>query len=666
MTDSTARIAFAPAGQQADVAVGTSLLDAARQLGVDLASVCGGRGLCGRCQVVIPDGAFPQHGIAVNQEGVSAWTASETEYSQRRTLEPGRRLGCYARLMAPLVVEVPPDSRIHRQVVRKRAEVRDFRLDPVVQLLHVRVEPPRLDEPIGDLERLRTALRAEWGVDVRGVDTSVLTGLQSALRSGDWAITVALHDGSDISAIWPGLHEALAGVALDIGSTTIAGHLMDLQTGEALATAGVMNPQIRFGEDLMSRVSYAMLNDGGAAAMTTAVRETINELVFDLCREAAIPISDVLEVVAVANPIMHHLFLGLDPIPLGSAPFTLATDAATRCRAAEVGLTTATGARFYMLPCIAGHVGADAAGVVLSEEPQLSDEVSLLVDVGTNAEIVLGNRNRLLAASSPTGPAFEGAQISSGQRAAPGAIERVRIDPGTLQAKVRVIGTPTWSSEPAFGTTAVTGICGSGIIEAVAEMFLAGILTSDGVIDGQLASRTDRVQAEGRTFSYTIYDGDPPIAVTQNDVRAVQLAKAALHAGCTLLMDHFGVERVDKIRLAGAFGSLIDPQHALVLGLVPDCDVAAVTSAGNAAASGAQIALLSQKARDDVEHVALTIEKVETATEPSFQKRFVSAMAIPHAKDPYDALARSMTLPVPRTSTRVRRRDGARHQEDLA
>ena len=245
-----------------------------------------------------------------------------------------------------------------------------------------------------------------------------------------------------------------------------------------------------------------------------------------------------------------------------------------------------------MLPCIAGHVGADTAGVILSEAPHLRDEVNLIVDVGTNAEIVLGNRDRLLAASSPTGPAFEGAQISCGQRAAPGAIERVRIDPVTLEPRFRVIGSDVWSDDPAFAGTSVTGVCGSGIIEVIAELHLAGVLTTDGTIDGALAARSPRIVPDGRTFAYVLSDGEPELTITQNDVRQIQLAKGALHAGCMLLLERYGIDRVDRIRLAGAFGNHIDPVYALVLGLVPDCDPEHVTSAGNAAGTGARIALL--------------------------------------------------------------------------
>jgi len=660
VSESTARVVFVPSGRQADVALGTSLLDAARLLGVDLASVCGGRGLCGRCQVTIPEGELPKQGVLDNTAGVSAWTDSEAEYAQQHGLGPGRRLGCKALVEGPIVVDVPQESQIHRQVVRKRAEVRDFELDPVITLHYVAVEPPDLGTASGDLSRLRGALQREWGVEPPFIDHHVLGGLQHALRQGRWEVTVAVHGGETIIAVWPGFHETVFGVAIDIGSTTIAGHLMDLQSGTTLASAGVMNPQIRFGEDLMSRVSYAMLNDGGAEAMTAAVRLAVNQLIATLADSAGLDLDDIVELTVVGNPIMHHLFLGLDPTRLGAAPFALASDEGILVPAREVGVEANPAARVYVLPCIAGHVGADAAGVVLSEEPFQSEEVTLIVDVGTNAEIVLGNRERLLAASSPTGPAFEGAQISAGMRAAPGAIERVRIDPDTLEARVRVIGSDLWSDDKGFAGTEISGICGSGIIEAVAEMYLVGILTSDGVIDGALAESSDLVVRHGRTYSYVLVPGQPSINVTQDDVRAVQLAKAALHAGCRLLMDNFPVASVDQIRLAGAFGSLIDPMHALVLGLVPDCDVANVTAAGNAAASGAQIALLSRSARATIEEVAHRIEKIETAIEPAFQEYFVAAMAIPHSSDPYERLAGTVTLPERQEKVAAPQRRGRR------
>jgi uncharacterized 2Fe-2S/4Fe-4S cluster protein (DUF4445 family) len=410
-----------------------------------------------------------------------------------------------------------------------------------------------------------------------------------------------------------------------------------------------MNPQIRFGEDLMSRVSYVMMNPGGDEELTTAVRAALNDLIATLADEAGIDREDILEVTLVGNPIMHHLVLGIDPTELGGAPFALAVDRSLDIRADDMGLRIHPDGHVYVLPCIAGHVGADTAGVLLSEGPHLRDEVSLIVDVGTNAEIVLGNRNRLLAASSPTGPAFEGAQISAGQRASPGAIERVRIDPASLEPRFKVIGCDLWSDDPGFAAavaaTGVTGICGSGIIEVIAEMYLTGLVSTDGLIDGSMAARTPRVVVDGRTFAYVLHDGVPRLSVTQTDVRAIQLAKAALFAGARLLMDRLGVETVDRIVLAGAFGSQIDVKYAMVLGMIPDCDLARVSSAGNAAGTGARIALLNRGARDEIEALVRRVEKVETAVEPAFQAHFVEAMAIPHKTRPYPRLAEAVALP---------------------
>ncbi len=651
---SDALVVFTPSGRRGRFTPGTTVLDAARRLGVDLDSVCGGRGICGRCQIEVSEGEHAKHGIASAANHLTPAGELEHRYGAERGLAEGRRLGCTAAIAGDLVIDVPPESQLYRQVVRKEADAREIEIDPVVRLHYVEVERAELGGSTGDLRRLREALAAEWELRELEVDPSVLPALQPALRAGDGAVTVAVHDGATLTAVWPGLHDRAYGIAFDIGSTTVAGHLCDLATGEVLSSAGEMNPQIRFGEDLMSRVSYVMLNPGSEKELTRAVRGCLAKLTAELAASAGIERSDVLEVTLVGNPIMHHLLLGIDPTPLGGAPFPLAVDEALRLPARELGLPVHPGARAYVLPCIAGHVGADTAGVVLSEAPHLAGEVSLLVDVGTNAEIVLGNRERLLAASSPTGPAFEGAQISCGQRAAPGAIERVRIDPETLEPRIRVIGVDAWSDEPGFAEAHVTGVCGSGIIEAIAELHLAGILTTDGTIDGSLAERSSRVVPDGRTFSYVLWRGEPELVITQNDVRQIQLAKAALHAGCVLLMERYGVDCVDRIRLAGAFGAHIDPVHALVLGLVPDCNPEQVTSAGNAAGTGARIALLNRAARTEIEDVVRRIEKVETAVEPRFQEHFVGAMAIPHDVDPYARLARTVQLPERRVASSER------------
>jgi uncharacterized 2Fe-2S/4Fe-4S cluster protein (DUF4445 family) len=454
--------------------------------------------------------------------------------------------------------------------------------------------------------------------------------------------------------IWPGYYDGTVyGLAVDLGSTTIAAHLCDLQTGEVLASSGVMNPQIRFGEDLMSRVSYSMMNEGGAAEMTRAVRDGMCGLFTQIASEAEIDKELIVDAVFVCNPVMHHLFLGIDPFELGQAPFALATNNALRLRADDLDLNIHPSARVYILPCIAGHVGADAAAVALSEAPDKSEDLVLVVDVGTNAEILLGNKEKVLACSSPTGPAFEGAQISSGQRAAPGAIERVEIDPVTKEPRFKVIGCDLWSDDPDFktqiGASGITGICGSGIIEMVAEMRMNGIVDAPGLIGAPEQTGTDRCFLDGRTYSYLVYDGTadggPRITVTNRDIREIQMAKAALYSGARLLMDKFGVDAVDRVVLAGAFGAHISPKHAMVLGMIPDAPLAKVTSAGNAAGTGARIALLNTSARAEIEATVGAIHKIETAIEPRFQEHFVNASAIPNAVEPFPILNSIVDLP---------------------
>ena len=671
MTAADALVVFMPSGKRGRFEMGTPLLAAARTLGVDIDSVCGGRALCTRCQVLIAEGEFAKHNVRSSAQNLSAMSAAEQKLAGRKVLAAGRRLSCQARVQGDVVVDVPASSQVHRQVVRKAAEVLDIELYPIVTLHYVEVAEPDMHDPSGDLARLADALAREWQLTALACDLRVLQGLQSALRSGQWKVTVAVHDRSRIVSVWPGLHEKVYGLAVDVGSTTIAAHLCELTSGDIVAAAGLMNPQIRFGEDLMSRVSYAMMNPGGAAQMTAAVREALSELATEVARSAGIGCDAILEMTLVGNPIMHHLVLGLDPVELGGAPFALAVDSAVTVTAAELGIAVNPNARIYVLPCIAGHVGADAAGMILAERPDLSDRLTLLVDVGTNAEIVLGNRDRLLACSSPTGPAFEGAQISCGQRAAPGAIERVRIDRDTLEPRYRVIGSDLWSDEPGFAEviskTGVTGVCGSGIIEVLAELYLAGVINQDGVIDGSLAAKSPRVFANGRTFSYLLADGEQRLSITQNDVRAIQLAKAALYAGIRLLMERLGVDSVERIRLAGAFGSHIDVKYAMVLGMIPDCELSQVASAGNAAGTGARIALLDSRSRPIIEAMVRRVEKIETALEPRFQAHFVEAMAIPHKTAPYTHLRAAVELPAPKavvqTDGRERRKRRALHQD---
>jgi uncharacterized 2Fe-2S/4Fe-4S cluster protein (DUF4445 family) len=651
----TARVVFQPSGRRGTFPLGTPLLDAARALGVYVESVCGGRGICGRCQVSVSEGRFAKEKLSSSADHLGPVTEAEARYASLRQLAADRRLSCQATILGDMVVDVPVDAQTNRQVVRKRAETVKLAPDSTIRLVAVTIDEPDMDQPLGDADRLLSVLARETGLSGLSLDAPLLARVQVILRKGNWHVTAAIwQDGGHpplVTALWPGEKTTVYGLAVDIGSTTIAAHLCDLATGRTVTSAGTSNPQIRFGEDLMSRVSYVQMNPERLPDLVATVRAAVDALVAKLVADVGASRADVLDAVVVGNPIMHHLFLGIDPTELGGAPFALAVSGAVHQRADALGLELNPGARVYMLPCIAGHVGADAAAATLSTRPFEADAITLVVDIGTNAEIVLGNRDRLLAASSPTGPAFEGAEISCGQRAAPGAIERIRIDPVTLEPRFKVIGLDEWSDDPEFAgkkdQVGVTGICGSGIIEAVAELFLAGVITEDGLIDGTLAEKSPRIIRQGRTFAYVIAAEGIELAIGQRDIRAIQLAKAALYAGIQLLSDKLGNPEIARIRLAGAFGSYIDTKYAMILGLIPDCDLAEVASVGNAAGTGARMALVNRGERRVIERVVREIEKIETALEPRFQEHFVNAMAIPNKVDRFPRLSQVVALPVP-------------------
>lgn len=655
-----ALVLFMPSGRRGNFPVGTPVLDAARSLGVYIESVCGGRGICGRCQVSVAEGHFAKHGITSSADHLAAFTDTEARYRSKRALADDRRLSCSAKVTGDIVIDVPQDVQMQRQVVRKRAENKRIERDPAVRLHFVQVEQPDMEQPLGDLDRLLAALKKEWKLDRLQIESWLYPTVQKILREGNWEVTAAVHtrDGvSTLIGLWPGFHDKFYGLAFDIGSTTIACHLSDMMSGRTIASSGTSNPQIRFGEDLMSRVSFVMMNPGGEEQLTKSVRGAISSLIEKVCSEAGIDRHAILDSVFVGNPVMHHLFLGIDPTELGGAPFALAVSGALDFPARDLALDLHPGARTYILPCIAGHVGADAAAATLAEAPHREDEITLLVDVGTNAEIVLGNKDRVVAASSPTGPAFEGAEISCGQRAAPGAIERVRIDPETLDTRIKVVGVDEWSDEPGFAeqveAVGVTGVCGSGIIEVLGEMFLAGLIDEDGVIQGSMADKSDRVIADGRTYSYILWRGNVELKITQTDVRSIQLAKAALYAGVKLLMDKLAIGTISRVKLAGAFGSYIDPKYAILIGLFPDCDLGKVSGVGNAAGTGARMALLNRGNRLEIETLVRRIEKIETALEPKFQEHFVNAMAFPNKVDAFPNLSQKVQLPArkPTSST---------------
>ena len=638
-----ALVVFQPSGRKGRFPVGTPLLDAARELGVYVESVCGGRGICGKCQVTVAEGNFAKFNIESRNSALSEKGFKEQRYAEKRGLAEGHRLSCSATLEGDVVIEIPDAFKVAGQTIRKDADTIGMVRRPAVRLYYAEVEQPDMHNPLGDAERLIKAINERFDLGIITIAHHLKRDLQKVLRKANWEVTVAIHNpetAPEIVSICAGYSEDVSGLAVDIGSTTIAAHLTDLMTGEILASAGVANPQIRFGEDLMSRVSYVMMNDNGQQNLTEAVVKAINGLVDQLLEMTGRNRDQLLDAVFVANPVMHHLFLGWDPTEIGQAPFALVQSEAVHCQAVDIGLNMPLGASVYLLPLIAGHVGADAAAVLLAQHPETESHPTLIVDVGTNAEIALWDGNQLLAASSPTGPAFEGAETSCGQRAAPGAIERIRIDRETLKCRYKIIGTEEWSDHPDFAenskATGVTGICGSGIIEIIGEMVLAGILTQDGIVRSPQNEADEAIlKQNGRTWSFIVNEGTPHIEVTQNDVRAIQLAKAALYAGVKLLMQKSGITEVGEIRLAGAFGSYIDPAYAMLLGLVPDCAVDKVKAVGNAAGQGALIALLDVEARKRIEETVQQVTKVETALEPAFQDLFVAAMGLPNSDDAF-------------------------------
>jgi len=660
------QVIFMPSGRRGLIKGGESVLDAARQLGVEIESICGGRLTCAKCKVHIEEGAFAKHGIVSDAGHASA--ASDEELSLLARTEGEEpddacRLSCTALVQGDLMVFVPEESRANKQVIRKSATERFLDVDQAVRQVYVEVDRAVLGEHRGDWGRLQAALAEEWGLTGLHIDLPVLRRLQPVLRQGNWAVTVTLWHDREVIDVQPGYKEGVYGLAVDIGSTTVAGHLCDLRTGEVLATEAVMNPQVTYGEDLMSRVSYAMTNASGLDKMHNAIIEALNSLASRAARSAGLQMRDIHEAVLVGNTTMIHILLGINPQELGGAPFALANRDAMDVKARELGLRFHPSANVHIPPAEAGHVGADNVAVLIAEEPYRQREDWLIVDVGTNAEILLGNNERMYSASSPTGPAFEGAQVSYGMRAAPGAIERVRIDPATWASRFRVIGEERWSDAWEIGPDApveaqpqhlAAGICGSGIIEVVAEMYLAGIILGDGRFNPDRPH--ERVIWQGKKGAYVLATGDQTttgqaILVTQDDVRNIQLAKAALYAGTKLLMNRAAVGRVDRVILAGAFGSYIDPKYAMLLGLIPDCKLECVTAVGNAAGDGARIALLNRHKREEAIHYARWVTYIETAVDPDFQTEFVGAIHIPHATDAFPNLESTLGAALPKATT---------------
>ena len=659
-------VVFQPSGRQAQVPAGQTLLDAAREMGVEIESICGGQQTCGKCKIVADTGDFPKYGIVSNRENISPAGGDEQEYWTKRKRDPGQyRLSCAACVLGDLVINVPEESQARKQIVRKSAIVREVVIDPAIRQFFVRVKPAELGDNRGDWERLQVALETTHGLSGLRIDYFVLRDLQKTLRKENWQVTVTVWNEQEVIRAQPGYQEGAYGMAIDIGSTTVAGHLVDLRTGQILATESMMNPQTTYGEDLMSRISYGMMNADGVDKLHAVIIEALSKLVKRATRAAKLQPEDVAELVLVGNTVMLDLLLGADPVELGGAPFALVTHDPIEMKARDLGLQAGPGSMIHILPSEAGHVGADNMGVVIAESPHTQDDIVLVVDIGTNAEILLGNKEHLLSASSPTGPALEGGEITFGMRAAPGAIEKVRIDRETLLPRFKVIGQDQWSDELTDTDIRAAGICGSGMIDLIAELFAAGIIDAGGKFVRDTPSPHFRPTSQVgeyvvATAGQTSTGKD--ITINQQDIRNIQFAKSALYTGAKLLMEHRGVEKVDRVLLAGGFGAHIDKQRAMMIGLFPDCDLDKVYAVGNSAGDGAVLCLLSRERRQRAREIARWIDYIETAVEPNFQAFFVDALGLPHAKDDFPHLVgmipeRSQSEADDRSRRRERRRE---------
>ncbi|NJD55554.1 MAG: DUF4445 domain-containing protein [Nitrospirae bacterium] len=635
-------IIFQPSGRRGLVPEGTTILDASRKLGVDIEAVCGELIVCGKCRVKIMEGKFQKEDITSSMNHLSSLDEKEKKVLKRKDAEEHVRLACCTKIYGDVLVFVPEASRTGKQVGSKAAGKIKVRLKPAVRKYYVELPEPNLDDPLGDFERIEKVL---YGNNPKmkklSIDYRALQKLPDILRKSDWKITVTVWNDAEIIRIEPGKVETNIGLAVDIGTTSVAGYLTDLTTGDVIVTESMMNPQVRYGEDVMSRISYCMFNEEtGLKELQDTIIEGLNTIAKQATHKAGLSTDDISEMTLVCNTAMHHILLGINPEYMGVAPFTPALHHSVDIKAERFGIHILPAGNIHVLPIEAGFVGADNVGCLIADKPHKRKEMTLLIDIGTNGELVLGNRDKLISCSCATGPALEGAQIEFGMRAAPGAIERVKIDPETLEPAYKVIGSNRWSD----GETNMQakGICGSAIIDVIAEMFRARILKKNGQINHDLTSKRIRKNDKGLSEYVLAWKHetaiDADIVVNQKDVRAIQLAKGALYSGCLIMLRKLGIKKFDRLAIAGAFGSHIDKVAAMVIGMFPDCDLKKVEYIGNAAGDGARIALLSTDERKEANVIAREVEYVELALEEDFNDRFGEAMQFPHMFDEFPHL----------------------------
>jgi uncharacterized 2Fe-2S/4Fe-4S cluster protein (DUF4445 family) len=638
------KVIFQPSGRRGEIAEGKTLLEAAQSLGVDIEGLCGKKKVCGKCKVRIEEGYFEKDNIDSGMSHLSPLTEDEIKHIKPED-GPGIRLACTAEIIGDVKVFVPERSRAGKQVVRKAAKELSIPLDPAVRKYNIVLHQPTLhDMTTGDYERVLKFLEEDYGLKGLSFDYMALKDLQDVLRKGEWKISVTVWMDREIIKVEPGFVENCYGLAVDVGTTTVVGYLSDLSTGRVVNTESMMNPQVPYGEDVMSRITYAMSNPDGLDIMQKAILDGLNQIIRNVVSEikddGPEPGHAIDDLTIVFNTAMHHIFLGLNPEYIGRSPFIPAVQDSLNIKARDIGIRINPAAYIHVLPIEAGFVGADNVGVLIAEEPYNQDEMVLVIDIGTNGELLLGNRNKIYSTSCATGPAFEGAQIKFGMRAAPGAIERVQIDSDTKDPLYKVIGKADWHTH--LEKVNAKGICGSGIIEVIAEMFKAGIIDKTGRFTKDMTTSRVRKDTDGKPEYVLAWAEETSIGtditVTQGDVRALQLAKAALYAGAKLMMEKLGITKLDKVILAGAFGSHISREASLTLGMFPDCSIENVYAVGNAAGDGARMTLLNKSKRIEANERARWVEFVEIATEPAFEKQFMQAMHFPHMKDMFPHL----------------------------
>ena len=619
------QVCFTPSGRQFKGEFGDTLLQVAQDAGVAIRSLCGGYGQCHQCWIEVSEGEHSKFGVNCKPENVSGVTKLEKQLIIDNPTYKGKRLACQSCIQGDLVIDVPEESQEHKAYISKKNAKQNYSVSSAISLIDCTLEESTLDENPSASENLIAQLEKQ-GIEAT-IDFNLLRGLQPLIHETKGNLTVAIRDNKQIVAAYPQGKLQVFGGAIDIGSTTLALYVYDLKDGKLVYESSAMNPQIRFGEDLMSRVSYVMMNKGGDEKLTIAVRTKITEMLHEACENLEVKWDKLLEVVLVGNPIMHHIFFGISPVELGQAPFTLSIRSWLDVDAKDLNFELYPKTRLSFFPLIAGHVGADTAAAYLSQIDIMHSETTLLVDIGTNAEIMLSKEGEVYATSSPTGPAFEGAEISSGVRATYGAIERVRIDKETLKVRFKVIGCDAWSDEPDFELVQMkaVGICGSGIIEAIVAFAEAGIIDQSGLFVESIAP--ELFSKKGNTTRFLLVDqGDKSIYIEQVDIRSIQLAKAALAAGVSILMDYLQCDHFDRILLAGAFGAHLDARYVALLDIIPTSTEEKIVSVGNAAGIGASAALLDVNKRKAIIEAVDKVVKIETATEPRFQEFFVEAM----------------------------------------